>query len=218
MNQSNTSTRSIDKLAPLYGLVLSGGKSTRMKREKAMLNYHGKTQLAYLFELLSAHCEQVFVSIQKPRTNVYANFPQIHDMYENLGPFSGILSAMTVFPDVAWLVLANDMPYVDAETVRTLIQHRHPQTAAIAYQNPQTAFPEPLCTIYEPIMRTRLLTFLDSGGRCCGKVLKDSDVQRLQPSNNFTLTNVNSPEEYQHVTRSSRIAQNTSKSRICIFE
>lgn len=202
MNQRNMSTYSSDTLSPLYGLVLNGGKSMRMKQEKATLNYHGKTQLAHVFELLSAHCKKVFVSIQRRQTDVYANFPQIHDRYENLGPFSGILSAMTVFPDVAWLVLANDMPYVDTKTIHTLIQHRHPRKAAIAYQNPQTSFPEPLCTIYEPIMRTRLLGFLDSGGRCCGIVLKDSDVQRLKPPNNFTLTNVNYPKEYRHVTQS----------------
>jgi len=162
-----------------------------------MLRYHGKIQLAHAFELLSVYCEKVFVSNRKEQAHLHAEFPQIHDIYENEGPLSGILSAMTVFPNVAWLVLANDMPYVDAKTIRTLIQHRNPLKAAVAYHNLQKNFPEPLCTIYEPLMKARFLEFLESECRVFRKVLEISDIQLLKTPHEFTLINVNYPEEYQ---------------------
>ena len=186
-------------LPPLYGLVLNGGKSRRMKQNKSSLCYHGKPQFVHAFELLSVHCEQVFISSRKEQAGLYANFPQIHDTYPDLGPVSGILSAMNDFPEVAWLVLANDMPYVDAETLRILIEHRDPRHAAVAYHNPQKNFPEPLCTIYEPKMKTRLWKFLVSGGRIFRKVLDRSDIQCLTPPCDFTVFNVNYPEEYTQV-------------------
>jgi molybdopterin-guanine dinucleotide biosynthesis protein A len=207
MNQKNASPCPISTLSPLYGLVLNGGNSMRMKQGKSMLRYHGKIQLAHAFELLSAHCKKVFVSNRKGQAHLQPELPQIHDTYQNLGPVSGILSAMTAFPDVAWLVLANDMPYVDDDAIHTLIRHRNPLKTAVAYQNPQRDFPEPLCTIYEPIMRIRLLEFLDSGGRFFRIVLEHSDVRILEPPQNNTLINVNYPEEYQQVIKSLRAAQ-----------
>jgi cyclic pyranopterin phosphate synthase len=170
-----------------------------MKQCKSTLRYHGKPQVVHAFELLAAQCEQAFISSQKEQAHIYAEFPQIHDMYPNLGPVNGILSAMTAFPEVAWLVLANDMPYVDGETLRRLICHRDPGHAAVTYHNPQKNFPEPLCTIYEPTMKTRLLEFLASGGRIFRKVLENPDIRCLTPPCDFTVFNVNYPEEYTQV-------------------
>ncbi len=192
----NTSKRNDIEAPSLYGLILSGGKSRRMKQNKSLLQYHGKIQVAHAFDLLSAHCEKVFISNREDQAHLHAEFPQIHDMYQDMGPPGGILSAMTVFSEVAWFVLANDLPYVDAKTIRTLIQHRDPSKAAVAYQNSRRSFPEPLCTIYEPKMKTRLLELLDSGCRVFRKVLENHDIQILDPPEEFTLTNVNYPEEY----------------------
>ena len=184
-------------LSPLYGLVLSGGRSTRMKQDKATLRYHGKMQVIHAFELLSAHCEKVFLSNRQEQAHRYPGFPQIHDLYQNLGPLSGILSAMTVFPDVAWLVLANDMPYVDTKTIQTLIHHRNPLKMAVAYQNPQHSFPEPLCTIYEPGMKSQLLKRFEMGRHSLRRALEHVDIQLLPPSNGFTLVDVNDPDGYR---------------------
>lgn len=184
-------------LAPLYGLVLGGGGSRRMKRNKSALRYHGKPQLEYAFELLMQHCEQVFVSIRREQEAEHVRFPQIHDTTPFPGPLNGILSAMTCFPDTAWCVLANDLPYVDALTIRTLIQHRTPENVVVAFRNPQKSFPEPLCTIYEPAMRTHLTAFMEDGGFVFRRVLEDVKLQLIEPPHELTLWNVNFPEEYQ---------------------
>ena len=196
MHESSMSTHNERSLAPLYGLVLNGGKSKRMKQNKASLQYHGKAQLAHAFDLLSVDCEEVFVSTRQEQALLHAQFPQIHDTYRFPGPVNGILSALTAFPDIAWLALANDLPHVDAETIQTLIRHRNPQKAAVAYYNSQRAFTEPLCTIYEPIKKTRLLDYLNAGGKVFREVLEAPDIRLLPPQGRLTLLNVNYPEEY----------------------
>ena len=50
--------------APLYGLVLAGGRSSRMQRDKAALTYHGRTQLEWAMELVTPFVERAFVSVR----------------------------------------------------------------------------------------------------------------------------------------------------------
>ncbi len=49
----------------IYGLILTGGFSKRMGMEKAQLNYHGKPQFSYLFELIKPFCEEGVFVVQK---------------------------------------------------------------------------------------------------------------------------------------------------------
>jgi molybdopterin-guanine dinucleotide biosynthesis protein A len=181
---------------PLLGLVLAGGKSERMQIDKGSLNYHGKTQRLHIHELLSMHCEQVYVS--------YANAAAVHqdeglpiilDTFTGLGPYGGILSAFQTNPNAAWITIACDLPYLSAETIAYLVAHRNPSKVATAFMDCENKFPEPLITIWEPRAYPVLLQFLSQGYACPRKVLINSDVELLQVPNVNDLQNVNHPEE-----------------------
>ena len=49
----------------MNGLVLSGGQSSRMGRDKALIDYHGLPQYAYVYDLLLGFCDKVFISSKK---------------------------------------------------------------------------------------------------------------------------------------------------------
>ena len=53
-------TASDDRPAPLYGLVLAGGHSTRMQRDKAALRYHGQTQLEWAMAFIEPYVDKAF--------------------------------------------------------------------------------------------------------------------------------------------------------------
>lgn len=184
---------------PLYGLVLAGGKSSRMKRDKSSLVYHGRPQAEHCFDLLSLSCERVFLSNreEQSRNSGHRDLPQIHDAFLDVGPLGGILSAMVLHPGAAWLVVACDLPFISAETIETLIRRRHPFKVATAYQSAHDGLPEPLCAIYEPKGCARLLQFLGDGCTCPRKILIHSEIQLLQQSNRGSLDNVNDSEEYE---------------------
>src|SRR5579862_6362935 len=113
--------------APVYGLVLTGGQSTRMRRDKATLTYHGRTQLEWAMDLLKPYVEKAFVSVRPGQIDpVRARFDQVVDTRDGLGPIAGIMAAQARYPDVAWLVLACDLPFLDDSTLRILLAQRDP--------------------------------------------------------------------------------------------
>jgi len=183
---------------PIYALVLAGGRSTRMQRDKAALAYHGRTQLEWAVSFLQPHVQRVFVSVRPDQTNdpVRARFDQIVDTHDNLGPIAGIMAAQAKYPEVAWLVLACDLPFLDDGTLTTLIAARQPQRLATAFRSSHDVLPEPLCAIYEPASREAILAHAASGKNCPRKFLINSDVHLLDEPNPHALDNVNTPDEY----------------------
>lgn len=182
---------------PLFGLVLAGGASARMQRDKAALRYHGKPQLDWAFDLLQEFCPAVFVSVRADQRDdaTRARFPQIVDR-EAAGPLAGVLAALQQHPKAAWLVLACDLPFLTAATLRRLIEARDPQRMATAYRSAHDGLPEPLCAIWEPAAHAGALAYSARNGRCPRKFLSDADVRLLDLDDPRALDNVNTAEEF----------------------
>lgn len=177
----------------LYGLVLTGGKSSRMGTDKALLNYHGETQLERTACLLSTTCRKVFVSCRQEQAPQYSTFgiPPITDSYLDLGPLGGLLSAQREHPDAAWLIAACDMPLLDHDTLRTLAGRRNPFTFATAFRDPASGHPEPLLSIYEPKSRLPLLLQHAQGNNSLSSFLRHSRITITEPANASALHNIN---------------------------
>jgi molybdopterin-guanine dinucleotide biosynthesis protein A len=125
-----------------------------------------------------------------------ARFAPIVDRLENMGPIAGIVAAQSEHPQVAWLVLACDLPFLDAATLEHLLSARQPQRQATAYRSSHDGLPEPLCAIYEPASRAALAAYVARGRQCPRKFLLQADVALLDEPNPRALDNVNTPEEY----------------------
>ena len=166
---------------PLYGLVLAGGHSKRMGRDKTMLSYHGKPQTSYLYEILDRVTGRAFISCREEQSySSHLNkFKLIEDRYIGFGPTGGILSAFHKYPHAAWLVVACDMPFVDKESLEYLIKNRNPYKMASCFYNEEKKWPEPLCTIYEPKAALRLGQYLAMGYSCPRKVLMNSNIHYI---------------------------------------
>ncbi len=188
--------------AILQGLVLAGGRSQRMGSDKALLARDGHSQLAHAVELLEQFTSTVFVSTRKDQADEAerARYAQIIDRYDDLGPVAGILSAMDAHPDAAWLVLACDLPNVDAATLETLINGRDPACPFTAYRSSHNDFPEPLCAIFEPAAREVIDRFVAEGFACPRKMMIRSDTRLLTQPDPSALDNVNTPADLERST------------------
>ncbi len=204
--------RQIDKLAglirdmlimnvpQLYGLVLTGGKSERMGKDKGLIDYHGAPQREYLYRMLEGLTAKTFMSCRPDQAHEFeVDIEVITDSISGLGPYGAILSAFRKYPDNAWLVMACDIPLLDEKALQELIIGRNPSKVATAFHNEETGLPDPLVTIWEPKAYPVLLHFLSLGFSCPRKALINSNAEILQPSNPQVLLNANSPEELEKV-------------------
>jgi molybdopterin-guanine dinucleotide biosynthesis protein A len=187
---------------PLYGLVLAGGRSTRMQRDKAALEYAGRSQLERAVELITPLVATVFVSVRPEQSgeSLRARFAQIIDSGEIEGPIAGILAAQARHPDVAWLVLACDLPLLERQTLEHLLRSRRPARQATAYRSTHDGLPEPLCAIYEPSSREALRAYIATGRDCPRKFLINANAELLDQPEPGALDNVNTPSEYGSAT------------------
>lgn len=191
---------------PLFGLVLAGGASTRMRTDKAALQYHGRPQLQWAFELVSKFCAASFVSVRPDqRTDAArAAHPQIVDRQPGTGPIAGISAALLEHPKAAWLVIACDLPFLTEHTLEHLIAQRDASKIATAYRSTHDGLPEPLCAIWEPAAREPVLAYLASGKQCPRKFLINSDTKLLDLPERQALDNVNTTEEFGLATAALR--------------
>lgn len=194
LRQQLTST-----IAPLNGLVLAGGKSARMGSDKAQLVYTERPQAEVMLELLQPKCSEVFLSCREDQRE-NQDYPHLLvDSFTGLGPLGAILSAFRAKPDSAWLVVACDLPLVNSKALELLLQHRNPSRTATAFHNPETNWPDPLFTIWEPRAYPEILQFLAQGYSCPRKVLINSDIEEIRVQDSSFLTNVNTPEDLAKV-------------------
>lgn len=185
---------------PVHGLVLAGGRSSRMQRDKAALEFRaGESQLDAAMRLLEGRVARAYVSVRADQQNdpARARYSRIVDRGDVEGPIAGISAAFANYPDAAWLVLACDLPFLDASTLDTLLLARDPNFDATAFRSSHDGLPEPLCAIYEPRARTAIAAQISAGRNCPRKFLINAHTQLLDQPNPRALDNVNTVAEYQ---------------------
>lgn len=187
-----------DSIPPVFGLVLAGGKSQRMGEDKGALQYYEKPHREHTADLISKYCFQTFISCRKNQDEmIETDHKKLYDTFEGLGPYGGILSAFREQPNMAWLTIACDLPYMSKETVQFLFKHRNPTKLATCFYNPETKFPEPLITIWEPRSYPVLLEFLSQGYSCPRKVLINTDIEMIEMPDPSEMHNANDRTAYE---------------------
>jgi molybdenum cofactor guanylyltransferase len=184
----------------LNGLILHGGKSSRMGFDKGFISFHDRPQRDYLHNLLTELCDQVFVSCKSvPEQESDLNF--LSDKFEIESPLNGILTAFEFRPDVAWLTVPVDMPGVDARHLQDLISNRDTKCFATCFFDSEGKLPEPLITIWEPTAFPSLKDFFLSGAQSPREFLRRHKVNVIPASSKSLYPNINTPEELENYKR-----------------
>lgn len=182
---------------PLYGLLLTGGKSTRMGSDKSLLEYHGMPHYAYLYQLLDSVCERTFLSLREDQLELAEDRDYILDKDQFRGPFNGMLSAHQEFPEVSWLVLACDLPLMDKSSLHLMIENHKQSHFATALATHKTGLPEPLAAIWTAEALNKATEYLpQSDSSCPRKYLLQHQVNLITPEHDDVLINANDKEEF----------------------
>jgi len=137
-------------------VILTGGESRRMGRDKAAVEIDGKTLLQHTMDALAPLFSKVLVSVHAPRCEL--KLPQVVDAFASRGPMVGIASALSVI-QTDWLFVAGcDMPYLSPQLVRHMADTRQGQDAVLAeiggHLQPMPAFYAKQTCL--PVMQTRI--------------------------------------------------------------
>ncbi len=148
---------------PFSAVLLAGGKSTRMGKDKAFLTLsvtQGKPlwqhQLATL-EHLGA--EEIFISARPEQTSFHP-YPVITDLTPNAGPLGGIASALSQMRTSLLVVLGVDLPHLTTAMLQSLLAASTHERGAI-FRGPE--FYEPLAAVYPKAMLPSALARLTAG-------------------------------------------------------
>jgi len=184
-----------DNRVTLNGLILIGGRSTRMGQDKSQLIYHEKPQREHLTDLLQPYCDTVYWSMNAEQAREAASIrqPIIVDTFDWPGPLNGILSAFQQKAATAWLVVACDMPLLSTRSIDALIQGRNPAKLATAFYDSDGRFPEPLLCIWEAASKPIIENATAGGQWSPRKFLMMNDVHLLTAPDMRELLNVNDP-------------------------
>lgn len=174
------------------GIVLAAGKSSRMKADKAFIQYHNVPQYLHVTNELMPYCSGV-------KLNGSANYPNaIHvfddlDEYRNNGPISGILTAVSLFPNQSLFVHAIDYPFIQSNSLNALFQQFLAVDKTVCFRHPDSQFLEPLIAIYHKKDLAKLFDFYNSGQSSMRHFLTSLNPLILNQASATELTSVDEP-------------------------
>ncbi len=176
----------------LTALILAGGKSERMGKDKALIDYKGKPHIFYLADLLSLCTDKILISrnkVQLPLPNEHhnKNYEIIYDddSTDNQGPLTGLISAVKKYPNANFLTVYCDIVNADSLLINKLIKGRYRGKYATCFTSDN--FPEPSIVIFENKANEILFEKYRSEKYSIIKFLKEYDCKKISLTNDEKL-------------------------------
>jgi molybdopterin-guanine dinucleotide biosynthesis protein A len=183
----------------LAGVVLIGGKSSRMGYPKALLTYNNELLYQYQAKKLNKICQSVYISHNSANFVLECSpFQIIEDQYGQHGPVSGILSSLE-FLKQAVFIIPTDTPSLSIEVLKTLLEKRDREQICTVFYNEKSLFYEPLIGIWElsaiPVLKENILLQNYS----LQKILRENNIKHIPLTDDYQFINVNSTEDFNQL-------------------
>ena len=176
-------------------VIIAGGKSSRMKRDKALLPFAGYESLSeYQYQRWLAFFSKVYLSSKKNKFNFSADI--IEDCYSDASPLVALISifeTLTAVDEV--FVLSVDAPFVTPEIVEYLYAQAKAESSVIVAKSEQGL--EPLCGIYRRAMLAEAKVLLAQNNHRLQDLLKCVATQTVKIGDKKAFMNLNHPFEYK---------------------
>lgn len=185
------------------GVVLAGGRSGRMGRDKALIEILGVPLLLRQVEKLQTVLPegQTMVSVREEGGLVLPDgVIYVHDEIADQGPVMGLYSCLKQLDEGYVFLLGVDLPRIDEEVIRELVSNLDPGVG-VAPGYSDSDFFEPLSAVFPVEMLSMIEDYLQQGNRSFQKLIQQGidagllkkHVIRSEQSRKFM--NVNCPED-----------------------
>ncbi len=179
----------------LHGLILTGGRSSRMGRDKAEIAYGAQPQWRAIADLIRPFCNEIYWSGTEKQINAWGIGARgLVDKIPGHGPASGLHSAFSMFPSVGWLVVACDYPFLEAQDIECLIAGRGPGVDVVTFVGENHDNIEPLLSLWEPTAQRQFLDAFGLGVDSPRRIIGGLQFRAIRPRDSRILSNFNGSE------------------------
>lgn len=178
----------------ITGIVLAGGKSSRMGTDKGFLDLNGKPFISYSISALKPLVSETLIIANTPEYDVF-KLKRIEDKIKDAGPLAGIYSGLNQSKTDYNIVLSCDIPLIRTEVLEELIKVQHSDTDVV--QVVSNGKQMPLIALYHKRCKDLFYPLLQKNERRLHKALDQCKVKNiiLNPDLDIFTTNINTPEE-----------------------
>lgn len=186
--------------AKVTAVILAGGKSTRMKSNKALLPYSGELFIERIHRQLSAMFPEVILVTNTPELYRFLPCRMVPDEFPGLGSLAGIHAALKHSKTEYIFVVACDMPYLNGQLIRRMVAKA--DGADVVIPRTDDGY-EPLHAIYgksclpamENALRDEKVKIVDCFDWDRVAVVTKDEIVVDDPEF-LSFRNINTPEEY----------------------
>src|SRR3972149_6983321 len=183
---------------PITGILLAGGKSSRMGRDKGLIYAGDKTFTDIILEKMKPAVDALMIIANNDE---YCRFgiPVIKDIIPDRGPLGGIYTGLH-YSKTEWnMILSCDIPFVNTELLYFLIQQINEYDVIIPVHYRRT---EPLCALYRKSCKEKIRMLLEQKKLKVKDAVRQFNVHYLKVSgqsfyNSKLFDNINTGKELQ---------------------
>ncbi len=204
----------------LSGVVLAGGRSTRLGRDKALLELEGRPLITCTLDVLARLTDDLIIVTSLASHLFPRSARVVADRYVDAGVLAGVHAGLLAARGELALVVACDMPFLNLDLLRYIISLARDADVVV----PRWTDVEPLHAVYRPATclgpieralargERRIVSFYrDEGREVRVRYVERSEIARFDPQG-LSFFNVNAPEDWE---RARVLARLGDEARMC---
>jgi molybdopterin-guanine dinucleotide biosynthesis protein A len=189
------------RMQSVTGILLAGGRSSRMGVDKALIDLAGESVIARILRQLSDCADQTYIVGDRPERFIDLPARVLPDDRPGLGVVGGIATGLRVAAEGIVVCVACDMPFVDAELMQLLVDAVGSTDGAIV-RTPRGY--EPLCAAYRADRLESLLAMIHEGELAAQSIARRMDLTAVDEGalleaglDPRRLFNMNTPDDLE---------------------
>ena len=178
----------------ITGIILAGGKSTRMGTDKGFLKLNGVSFMEYSITAMKPLVSEIIIVSNNPDYDIF-NVKRVEDVIKEAGPLAGIYTGLKTSKTEFNLVLSCDVPLITKEILEMLIEAQDRQSDIIQIVSQGKSMP--LIALYKKCCETQFYQLLKNDERRLHVAVNQCKVKNITLSSQTELftKNINTPED-----------------------
>lgn len=182
----------------ITGIILAGGKSQRMGKDKALLPFRGKTFLEHIIDALKPLVNNILIVSDHKKYDVFGE-TRVDDLIKNAGPLAGLYSGLYHSKTEDNIIVSCDVPLIDITILERLIDENNSSWDVVQLQSGDKTMP--LIARYKKKCMDACLKSLQSGERRLQAFVDQQKTKTLLVGKNIEhqLVNINTKTDLKEL-------------------